>query len=105
MWWEHLSDEEMFKFQFDRGTAREIVLHHETFADEEHLNDRITQEEAWDIYFCLLHACDEWGFSEDRKRILDKIDTKAYDPFKSKNPEVVLLARLRAYGTGLMGRD
>lgn len=104
LWWDGLSDEEFTNLDIDENTAREMLLYFESLADEEHLNDRITQEEAWDRYFLLLHTCDEWGFSEDRKRILDKIDTKAYDPFSSKNPEVVWLARLRAHDMSLAKR-
>ena len=53
------------------------------------------------MYFCLLHECDESRFLRDRPRILAKINTKRYDPFRSQNPEVVMLARLRAAGLGL----
>ena len=104
-WWDGLSSEEFTNLDIDENTAREMLLYFESLADEEHVSGAITQEKAWDRYFCLLHACDEWGFQEDRKRILEKIDTKTYNPLKSKNPKVVLLAHLRAHGMGLMGRD
>lgn len=55
----------------------------------------IDQETAWDGYFSLLHECDESRFTEDRPRILSKIDTVKYNPFKSKNPEILMLARIR----------
>lgn len=95
-----MSGEEFANLDIDENTAREMLLYFESLADEEHISGTITQEEVWDRYFLLLHTCDEWDFSEDRKRILEKIDTKAYNPFSSKNPEVVWLARFRARGTG-----
>mgnify|MGYP001573059767 FL=1 len=55
------------------------------------------------MYFGLLHECDESRFLQDRPRILAKIDTKRYNPFMSKNPEIVMLARLRAVELGLTG--
>ena len=60
-----------------------------------------SQEDAWDMYFGLLHECDDSRFLEDRPRILAKIDVRRYNPFMSKNPEIVMLARLRAAGLGL----
>ena len=55
----------------------------------------IDQEDAWDGYFGLLHECDESRFIEDRPRILSKIDIEKYNPLKSKNPGIVMLARIR----------
>lgn len=66
------------------------------------LSYKITQEEAWDNYFCLLHECDERGLLEDRRRILEKIDTKIYNPFSSSNPGVRFIAQLRARIFGLV---
>lgn len=59
---------------------------------------KMSQETAWDCYFCLLHECDLKEFWEARERILAKIDTNRYNPFLSKNPAVVLIARLRLEG-------
>ena len=103
-WWDGLSSKEFTNLDIDENTAREMLLYFESLADEEYVSGAITQEKAWDIYFCLLHACDEWDFQEDRKRILGKINTKTYNPFKSKNQEVVLLARFRAHGMDLVRR-
>lgn len=79
--------------------AKKLIYEREKLADDRFMEKIITQEEALDEYFCLLHACDERKFWKDRERILAKIDTKKYDPFKSKNPEIVALAwlRLRAW--------
>lgn len=55
----------------------------------------ITQETAWDIFFCLLHECDTRNLMEDRERIVARIDTKKYKPFESQDPAIRFLAVLR----------
>lgn len=82
-----------------------LLLELEQKTDMAFAMGRMDQEEAWDSYFGLLHECDESHFENDRARILAKIDTKKYNPFKSKNPEIVMLARIRATGMGLLGNN
>ena len=77
---------------------REMMLEMETRADFLLERGMITQEQAWDMYFGLLHECDESHFFQDRPRILAKIDQKRYKPFQSKNPGIVMLARIRMAG-------
>ena len=71
------------------------ILHLEKELDSLVAEGKITEEESWDAYFGLLHECDERNFLKERRRIITKIDTKRYDPFKSKNPGVHIIARLR----------
>ena len=82
--------------------AREEILRSEEWAKENLALGEITQEEAWDMFFGLLHECDERGLLEDRRRILTHIDTEAYKPFESKNPKIRFLAMLRARVHGLI---
>ncbi len=65
----------------------------------------LTQEQAWDAYFSLIHECDEMRFRDHRPRILAKIDPKRYNPFRSTNPGIVMLARYRAEEMGLLGNS
>lgn len=62
----------------------------------------IKQDEAWDLFFCLLHECDARNLTEDRARIVSKIDTKVYDPFLSRHPGIRFIAQLRARILGLV---
>jgi len=75
--------------------ARRLILKYERWTDENFALGNISEQAAWDCYFGLLHECDCCGFDEDRKRILEKIDTKKYNPFNSSKPEVIYIARLR----------
>lgn len=88
-----------------RDEKYDLIIKYEKWTDEALISGEITQFEAWDMYFALLHECDSMQFIEDRKRIVAKIDTKKYNPFLSSNPGVVFLARLRAQGMGLMGNN
>ena len=74
---------------------RAQILHYECEVDKLVEAGEVSEEEAWDAYFGLLHECDLWGFMEERRRIVSKIDTARYNPFKSKNPGVHIIARLR----------
>lgn len=78
-----------------REKARFWVEIYEKWTDEALLRGVIDQETAWDSYFALFHECELWELEEERKRIFSKIDTARYNPLKSKNPQVVILARIR----------
>lgn len=97
-WWEFLSGEDFENYPATKEDALEMILYYERLIDEEFEASKITQEEAWDRYFCPLHACDEWHLSNHRVRILAKIDTKTYNPLQSNNPDVIFIARLRLRG-------
>ena len=99
--WLPLLEEDPFISQLTREERYQMLLDMETRADVLLETGMASQEEAWDMYFGLLHECDDSRFLEDRPRILAKIDTKRYNPFMSKNPEIIMLARLRAAGLGL----
>ena len=61
---------------------------------------KVSVEESWDAYFGLLHDYDlleAWG---DRERVLKNIDTKRYNPFESRNLNVLLIARIRLGNNG-----
>ena len=75
-----------------------LYTKYEEWTDRNLAMGTITQEVAWDSYFGLLHECDERMFWSDRQRILGKIDTKKYNPFLSRNPVVLIVARIRAAG-------
>jgi len=81
--------------------ARELIMRFEALTDQKLASGEICNEEAWDMYFGLLHECDERDLIEDRERIVAKIDTKTYNPFQSRNPMVVIIARIRAKGIGI----
>lgn len=72
------------------------ILWCEAFADENLEAGAITQERAWDMYFGLMHECDERGLMEHRRRICGKIDTKKYKPSQSEDPDIRALAFIRA---------
>ena len=74
---------------------RAQILHYECEIDKLVETGEVSEEEAWDAYFGLLHECDLWGFLEERERIVSKIDTTRYNPFKSKDPRVHIIARSR----------
>lgn len=88
--------------QMSNEAVHDEVLRCEEWTKEELLLGRVTQEEAWDVLFGLLHECDGRGMVEDRRRILASIDTKTYNPFRSKNPDIRFLATLRARIHGLI---
>ena len=95
--------EEAVYFQsLSNDDALALVKELEGWIDRNVLIGKITREEAWDSHFCLLHECDERQFLEDRRRILGKIDTKAYNPFLSSNAGVRFIAHLRARAFGLI---
>ena len=75
--------------------ALEQILACERVVDELVSLGNISEGDAWDAYFGLLHECDERGFMEERRRIVTKIDTRRYNPFKSKNAGIHIIARLR----------
>jgi len=75
--------------------ARRHISALEKFFDQQFREGTIDQETAWDGYFGLLHECDERMMWEDRVRILQKIDTAKYNPLKSKNSGIVLIACIR----------
>lgn len=91
--------------ELTREERHQILLALESRADVLFETGMASQEEAWDMYFGLLHECDESRFLQDRPRILAKIDINRYKPFLSKNPEIVMLARLRAAGLGLTSQN
>ena len=101
----HIIDVENDIIRMTRQERHDLLLKLEAAVDQHLLNNTTTQEEAWDMYFGLLHECDESNFIEDRPRILAKIDTKKYHPFRSSNPRIVFLARMRAIGMGLIGNN
>ena len=78
-----------------RDERHSILIKLEKYIDSKLYLGLIDQETAWDLYFGLLHECDESIFLEDRPRILEKIGTEKYNPLNSKNPDVVMLARIR----------
>lgn len=80
--------------------ARKLILKYEDWIDSSLRSRHITQEMAWDLYFGLLHECDERRFMEDRRRILGKIDTSKYNPLLSGNPDIMMIARLRIAKNG-----
>lgn len=82
--------------------ARREVLLYEARIDTLVLSGGISQEEAWDMYFGLLHECNERNLREDRERIVKKIDIHRYNPFASKNPQIRFLAQFRARAMGLV---
>jgi len=82
----------------DREAARDLIYQYEAWTDTKLARGEITREMAWDSYFGLLHECDERMMWSDRERILGKIDTKQYNPLLSKNPCVLMIARIRAAG-------
>ena len=78
-----------------REERHKMLLEYEEFTDRNLAMELISQEQAWDIYFGLLDECDTSRFIEDRPRILSKIDTQRYNPLRSRNPWVVIMARSR----------
>jgi hypothetical protein len=88
--------------EMDDEAAHVLIRLYEQWTDLKLETRVISQEEAWDCYFGLLHECDCRDFLEDRRRILQKIDTKRYDPMKSSNIQVVFLALFRARDMGLI---
>jgi len=81
---------------FDSNETRKLIYQYEAWLDENLLAGKITQEVAWDCYFGLLHECDLLWLWDDRDRILKKIDIAKYNPFQSKNPNVIMIARIRS---------
>lgn len=82
--------------QLTNEAALVEILKCEAVADESFEAGAITQERAWDMYFGLMHECDERGLMEHRKRLCGKIDTKKYKPFQSEDPCIRVLAFVRA---------
>jgi len=94
-WWDPIFGIELPNYERNLDSARQEILDSERLTDEDRIAKRITEKDAWDIYFCLLHACDEWHLPLDRERILKKIDVKKYNPLISSDGEILMLARLR----------
>lgn len=83
--------------QMDNETMRAQILKYERLTGFWLAAKMITQEDAWDIYFGLLHECCLRDFGKDAQRIRSKIDVTKYNPFASKNPKVVFLAWICHY--------
>ncbi|MDP3770093.1 MAG: hypothetical protein Q8R40_04110 [bacterium] len=81
------------------------IVRFETWADVQLEEGVITQVDAWDIYFGLMHECDERGLRDDRVRLCGKIDTSTYNPFKSQNSDIRFLATLRARMMSLVAHE
>lgn len=99
----HLIDDDVKKMTPEERRA--LLLRIEEWTDEMLRVGQISQMDAWDSYFGLLHECDMSGFGADRERIIGKINVNQYNPFCSKNPATVFLARLRARIMGLDGKN
>lgn len=84
-----------FDAEMSAEDMRAQILHCECEVDKLVEGGVVSEEEAWDAYFGLLHECDLWGFVEEWRRIVSKIDTQRYNPFKSKDPRVHIIARSR----------
>lgn len=95
----HLVDEDIRKLGPEE--KHQLLLTLEVGVDEMLSIGTMPQETAWDSYFGLLHDCCVMGWHEDHARILTKINTEQYNPFHSKNPRIVFLARLRVHAAGL----
>ena len=82
------------KFQnLTKEQALNLILHYEKEIDGLLAEGKITDWTAWECYFGLMYECNLWGFWEDRERIVSKIDKKKFNPFLSKNPVVIIIAR------------
>ena len=81
--------------QLDNETALKLIYQGEEWADRNLREGKITQEVAWNSYFGLFHECEERRLWSERERLLAKIDTEQYNPFLSKNPTVIMMARTR----------
>ena len=94
-----LSPDDLARMERVRTLSNEDALHEiiqaESFADENLEAGTITQENAWDIYFGLMHECDERGLIEDRRRLCGKIDTHVYNPFESADSGIRVIAAIR----------
>ena len=77
----------------------------EHFADVKLAAGEITQEQAWDVYFGLMHECDERRLIEDRHRLCGKIDVAVYKPLQSPDPGIRFIAMLRARMHGLLKHE
>ncbi|MDO8429867.1 MAG: hypothetical protein Q7S73_00690 [bacterium] len=73
--------------------AMDAIRHYEKEFDYLLYANKMTQEQAWEGYFCIFIEAKFRGFHEDCTRIYAKIDFTKYNPFSSSNPEVVMLAR------------
>lgn len=73
--------------------ALSLIRHFEKEIDQLLSENKITEWKAWESYFGLMYECNLWGFWEDRERILAKIDREKFNPFLSKNPKIVIIAR------------
>lgn len=82
--------------------AQQEIRRYEKFIHDACRRGEMSQEDVWDAFFGLLHECDERGLREDRRRIVQHIDTTRYNPFLSKHPEVRFLAYLRSRALGLV---
>lgn len=89
----------------DNDEAGEYIVEYEKWIKEKLKISEISEEQAWDLFFCLLHECDERGLVDDRQRILFHIDTDRYNPFESNNVGVRFIAQLRARGMGLVSAE
>lgn len=100
-----LYDPDAPEMHMDDETAYIEILKCENIADGALNSGKLSREGASDIYFGLLHECDMRGFKNDFKRILSKIDTRSYNPFNSKHPKVVMMARLRLRMMGVIDQN
>ena len=75
----------------DKKRTLRLIHLSERCIDEHLASGAITQETAWDRYFCILHLCALYSFLDDAERIGRKIDTKKYNPLLSKDPDVTLV--------------
>jgi hypothetical protein len=79
----------------------EAIAHYEKEIDHLLQEKKISQQQAWEMYFALMYESNMYAlvhpsfreqFLTIRERIVSKIDQKKFNPLQSENPEIVAIA-------------
>ena len=79
-----------------------LILQGESEVERLLVEGKITEWAVWECYFRLMYEANLWALKESalsrefwqiRERVAKKIDWTKFDPFLSKDPTVVLVAR------------
>ena len=84
--------------------ALELIKRCEQEADRLLAENKISEWQAWEIYFALMYECNlraidpEYKEYENelwiiRDRVIGKIDRERFNPLLSKNPAIILIVR------------
>lgn len=85
--------DELESENLDSKRAREKILRLEKEIDCLLAEGKIDQWTGWESYFALMYEANLWNLYDLWKRLRSKIDKEKFNPFLSKNPDIILITK------------